>query len=31
MEEKIGLYQRYNLGLQHYHSFFEFDFKNGVN
>lgn len=28
MEEKIGLYQRYNLGLQHYHSFFEFDFKN---
>lgn len=28
MKEKIGLYQRYNLGPQHYHSFFEFDFKN---
>lgn len=28
MMEKIGIYQRYNLGLQHYHSFFEFDFKN---
>ena len=28
MKEKVGLYQRYNLGCQHYHSFFEFDFKN---
>ena len=28
MKEKMGIYQRYNLGLQHYHSFFEFDFKN---
>ena len=28
MMEKIGIYQRYNLGFQHYHSFFEFDFKN---
>lgn len=28
MMEKMGIYQRYNLGLQHYHSFIEFDFKN---
>ena len=28
MKEKFGLYQRYNLGGQHYHSFFEFDFIN---
>lgn len=24
----MGIYQRYNLGSQHYHSYFEFDFKN---
>lgn len=24
----MGIYQRYNLGPQHYHSYFEFDFKN---
>lgn len=28
MMEKMGIYQRYNLGLQHYHSFIEFDFEN---
>lgn len=28
MKEKMGIYQRYNLGSQHYHSYFEFDFKN---
>ena len=28
MKEKMGIYQRYNLGPQHYHSYFEFDFKN---
>lgn len=28
MMEKMGIYQRYNLGFQHYHSFFEFDLKN---
>lgn len=28
MIEKMGIYQRYNLGPQHYHSFFELDFKN---
>lgn len=28
MNEKMGIYQRYNLGPQHYHSYFVFDFKN---
>lgn len=28
MRDRYGLYQRYNLGGQHYHSFYEFDLKN---